>query len=750
MKKWPVILDERFTDTKALEEWRVEVGKWIVDAGALSCSGYGQIFMLLPVHTFYDSMEIECEVCCSDPEGIDLSMGTYMFSFGTGGNLYTRISRGQEDIARTFDCTIQPRKTHHIVARMAGGKASLEIDGNGVLEASDKRAPLLDEASLIVCGEGSFRNVKVRGVAASPGTPARRVAGKKPHYQFHVAVDFEDDVQSTPFTLKMFDKMVDRCVELGLSRIYWMYPGGKEGGLLDGGVDEKDTGFWRRRTGNARKSLENIGDFLPAMVKAAHARGLEVYSLIKPFELAYAGTYRDGSEEAERFGKLDCIGGRIFNSTHFLAGNPSLRIERNMAGIDEDTAARIVRTICFVKHDDKESGIRPDLLEVWVSDDNATYRKYDKPFKAGETVEERPVPVYGTQGNGVGREKRPVRVIRLDGLEIAEKYFAVTTPVPAGNGTFKNWIYALTEIISDEGTHIPFTYGLHVSGDGWSRGEGFRRAGFEFDFDTAGAAFSVGAAISFLRSAMFLDNKQGVIGFARGKNRYLPGAPCGAYREVKDFWLSWVKQAIDAGADGVDFRVRNHNMTFEWEAYGFNPPIVEEYKQRYGVDIRTQDFDREKWRRLRGEHYTSFLREARDLLHAAGKKIQLHVSSSMQVDPSHHTAMEIHWDWRRWIEEGLADALTLEAVNPNTMLYDEIKSMTEERNIRTYFCPFFWSALQYDNWKHSPQKLFRLSSDAGDDGFILYECAALMEGRTDGTVELKHPELKETIRKFRR
>ena len=43
--------------------------------------------------------------------------------------------------------------------------------------------------------------------------------------------------------------------------------------------------------------------------------------------------------------------------------------------------------------------------------------------------------------------------------------------------------------------------------------------------------------------------------------------------------------------------------------YGFNEPIVKEYKRRYGRDILREDFDLAKWRELRGEYFTLFLRE---------------------------------------------------------------------------------------------------------------------------------------------
>ena len=49
---------------------------------------------------------------------------------------------------------------------------------------------------------------------------------------------------------------------------------------------------------------------------------------------------------------------------------------------------------------------------------------------------------------------------------------------------------------------------------------------------------------------------------------------------------------LEKGVDGVVLRVSAHGtLTDEPYEYGFNPPVVEAYRERHGVDIRREEFD---------------------------------------------------------------------------------------------------------------------------------------------------------------
>jgi len=64
-------------------------------------------------------------------------------------------------------------------------------------------------------------------------------------------------------------------------------------------------------------------------------------------------------------------------------------------------------------------------------------------------------------------------------------------------------------------------------------------------------------------------------------------------------------------ADGIDIRQGHHHSDFAWIEYGFEEPVRTEMLQRTGVDIwETDEFDYDLWRRIRGEGWTQFVREA--------------------------------------------------------------------------------------------------------------------------------------------
>lgn len=104
------------------------------------------------------------------------------------------------------------------------------------------------------------------------------------------------------------------------------------------------------------------------------------------------------------------------------------------------------------------------------------------------------------------------------------------------------------------------------------------------------------------------------------------------------------------------------------DQYGFNRPVADEMKKRYGVDIMTDPrFDAfspdfkindpmvENWRKLRGEHITQFYRELRQALDAVDPKIQIAatVSGDYAGPPIGNQVL----DWRKWVDDGLVDAI---------------------------------------------------------------------------------------------
>ena len=156
----------------------------------------------------------------------------------------------------------------------------------------------------------------------------------------------------------------------------------------------------------------------------------------------------------------------------------------------------------------------------------------------------------------------------------------------------------------------------------------------------------------------------GVIAFARGKNEYLAGTPCEAYPEVRRLWSGWAQRIIDSGVDGIDVRISAHgSLTNESSEYGYNKIIVDEFKQKYGKAPDASDTDMSLLAELRGEHFTSFIRETSKSIRSAGGKMQVHVhTEAFRRNPCHGQMMgfpdNIRFDWKSWVTEGLLDGVT--------------------------------------------------------------------------------------------
>jgi hypothetical protein len=125
---------------------------------------------------------------------------------------------------------------------------------------------------------------------------------------------------------------------------------------------------------------------------------------------------------------------------------------------------------------------------------------------------------------------------------------------------------------------------------------------------------------------------------------------------------------VENGFDGLDFYLYLENLSLRYmDEFGYNRPIVEEYKRRYGVDILHEDFDRDAWAQIRGEYLTLFLRELREALGRHGREL------SVELDPKHPdlphthgndenphpTTGRIQVDWRTWAREGVVDELVI-------------------------------------------------------------------------------------------
>ena len=257
----------------------------------------------------------------------------------------------------------------------------------------------------------------------------------------------------------------------------------------------------------------------------------------------------------------------------------------------------------------------------------------------------------------------------------------------------------------------------------------------------------------------YLDSERRLIGLAKGKNPYI-SALCPAYPEVRQYWLSQLKEFIEAGVDGVEFRWSAHQDSIDMDSYGFNQPIVEEYKRRHGVNILTEEFDKGKWRQLRGEYYTQFLREADTLLTRYQKKMMVDVMPTNDSDPNRPQFLNIHLDWEKWFS--LADGVSFKWVHPDTFISKEamqgrkswtyahqgsdlrFRRVADKYGIPTYYNVWPQVVFKGMSSQQITERLRQLK-EVGHAGFMLYEANAFMKAKPDGTFDITYPEIPKTI-----
>jgi len=471
-------------------------------------------------------------------------------------------------------------------------------------------------------------------------------------------VDFPDDMSHGTYTPDLLDRMMVQLKEIGVTRVYWLYYGDVDQDSYWAG----DNALQFNNSPFERRTLTNIGEPLKAAVPFAHAHGLEIYGVLKPYNGGAACTYPEGAAES-RASTVTRIGGPLLGAIPFVERHPDTRVRRRPVEAPPDLETTAIRKIRLLKRDDSPTRVRGEDIQIWTSESNFKYERKQIDFSVTEAVEPAPREVRDYYGDLVTAKGALVRTLTIEGLDLSDRFIAVTTGLK-GPGDFVNTAVGMVEAYGLGPEPLPVV--VATQGAIWVRPRDFREYGLDFDcglgtyevpFDDQNDRRDDSSRWSSMLTG-------GLIAFARGKNEYLAGTPCEAYPEVRRLWSGWVQRMIDAGVDGIDVRISAHgSLTDESAEYGYNEPIVEEFTRRYGVGPTGSATDLSRLAELRGEHFTSFIRETSESIRGAGGKMQVHVhTEAFRPEPCHGQMMgfpdNIGFDWRSWVEEGLLDGVT--------------------------------------------------------------------------------------------
>ena len=136
------------------------------------------------------------------------------------------------------------------------------------------------------------------------------------------------------------------------------------------------------------------------------------------------------------------------------------------------------------------------------------------------------------------------------------------------------------------------------------------------------------------------------------------GVLCLAYPEVRSHFCSRFTNLLqNTEFDGLFVCLRSQSRPADFaDQFGFNEPVRQDYLDRYGRDIRTEDFDLQAWRNLLGEYLTEFLSELREAL--SHERLRLAVGAprgDILGPPLGNTTLK----WGEWVKRGLIDDLVI-------------------------------------------------------------------------------------------
>ncbi len=711
-----------------------------VFADGCLCSGANTLLRVPAAARAGAALTVEAELSFTAPSNIHCGDRTFSLIAEPGLGRYRLLHYGQMPLAEVRIPAANPAQPIRVGFLLRADSWEILVNGASVLAAAippaARPAALLDLGFTHDC---RVRAIRLQGCAApAPVCPPRPASS----FHLEVAVDFPDDLMHAPYDRKMFGRLFDEFASWGVRRCHWIHYGGPAGG------------WWRHchcggdaAARHAAITFANVGDFLAAAVTAAHARGIELYGLIKPFDMGFQYSLGENTPAAAARGRLPRIGGPVDWIADFAAENRHLTMARKPSALAAPPS--VFTRIDLVKNDAAPAAFTAADVELWVSDDNVHYRPYAGPLQREEAVMDYPRWEHTPSGGRLAGAAAHVRVIRLQGLRLDSPYCALQ--VRGRTASFANDLLNLVHVWGPAGPVRTWTIGLaprltSVQPDGAAavrqRGD-FREVGVEFDCVADRTPTAVFPGYNHWQLPHALDAGQGFLAIARGRNPDVLAALSPSYPAARDWWLALVRECLAAGADGVELRVRNHHAPLAWSEFGFESPVREAFLARHGVDLwATDDFDRAAWRRLRGEAYTGFYRAARKLVREYGRKLGLHVSQTMCLEPDVAAAMEIQWDWRTWLTEGLADSVTMKEVWPGSRFAEEVLAVARPRQIPVIFAPYANTLWNKPGGVEICDRRIRLARDRGYDGFQFYECAAVMQGQPDGRVAMRQPDLR--------
>lgn len=163
------------------------------------------------------------------------------------------------------------------------------------------------------------------------------------------------------------------------------------------------------------------------------------------------------------------------------------------------------------------------------------------------------------------------------------------------------------------------------------------------------AAMWGGGFPKFANSTFWWQHPEFRVVDAKGKTGYRFSF---AFPEVREFKLGILREAVQQDIDGINLDFQRHPVFF-----GYEQPMADAFKSKYGIDASTVGQDDPRWIPLRYAFMTGFVREVRQILDEAGRLKNTHLGLSVRIDWQKYPTWGC--DIGTWLKEGLLDYLVV-------------------------------------------------------------------------------------------
>ncbi|OHB54580.1 MAG: hypothetical protein A2Y12_09665 [Planctomycetes bacterium GWF2_42_9] len=200
--------------------------------------------------------------------------------------------------------------------------------------------------------------------------------------------------------------------------------------------------------------------------------------------------------------------------------------------------------------------------------------------------------------------------------------------------------------------------------------------------------------------------------------------------------LAEIAELCSYDFDGIYLCTRTHAFyrnTDKGDDYGYNMPVIQEYKRLYGKDIQKEPFDANLWHQIRAEGFTKFLKNASHIVHKSGKELWLGIKTAENEKygwPYGNAVLP----WKSWVKDGYIDAIIAghnfvppEAIARGTK---EFKSVAKSNQRILFWIQLF----NYQTAKRTDldvlEKMIKAIDESGANGGSMHEVAGLEEDMT--------------------